>query len=61
MSNNINPIVLSLSIIAIATLFFMLGYFISSLLKSKTHKFAGEGTTDCRTGTKRSTKPTQGS
>ena len=42
MSNNINPIVLSLSIIAIATLFFMLGYFISSLLKSKTHKFAGE-------------------
>jgi len=42
MSNNINPIVLSLSIIAIATLFFMLGYFISSLIKSKTHKFAGE-------------------
>jgi len=42
MSSNINPIVLSLSIIAIATLFFMLGYFISSLIKSKTHKFAGE-------------------
>ncbi len=42
MSNNMNPIVLSLSIIAIATLFFMIGYFISSLIKSKTHKFAGE-------------------
>jgi len=42
MLNNINPIVLSLSVVATAVLFFAIGCFINNLVTSKKHKFAGE-------------------
>lgn len=42
MSNSMNPIVLVLSVVAAAVLFFVIGYLVSSLLKVKKHKFAGE-------------------